>query len=183
MAATTGAMLALQGGSTLLSYLQQRGGASAAERQGAYEAGMLERNAEFAEAQGADAIARGSEASMRVRREARLTSASQRAALAASGIDVTVGSAVDLQAETETLGELDALTIANNARKQAWGFSVEAADLRERARLTRKSAKATARDLRWGSISTLLTGAAGLYDTYRARPRGPKSAPRRSGGG
>ncbi len=49
----------------------------------------------------------------------------QRAAAAANGVDVNVGSAADLQADTVAFGRLDDLTIRNNAEREALGFEAQ----------------------------------------------------------
>jgi hypothetical protein len=43
-----------------------------------------------------------------------------------------------VQADQAYLGELDALSIRNNAQREAWGFKMEATDLRKRAEIARK---------------------------------------------
>lgn len=50
---------------------------------------------------------------------------SQKAALAASGVDVNFGSAQRIQEETEMLAAVDEQRIKNNAALQAWGFQTE----------------------------------------------------------
>src|SRR5690242_19657087 len=50
---------------------------------------------------------------------------SQRAGLAANGVDINSGSAVDVQSTTAATGEADALTIRNNAARQAYGQQVQ----------------------------------------------------------
>lgn len=63
----------------------------------------------------------------------------QRAAQSGSGLDVNVGSPVDVRETTDILGRLDELTILNNAQTKAWG-------LRSQAELDRYSGKASAQE-------------------------------------
>ena len=49
---------------------------------------------------------------------------SQRASMAANGVDVTEGSAVDVLATTKFIGNVDAATIHDNALQEAWGYQV-----------------------------------------------------------
>src|SRR5690606_41429657 len=56
------------------------------------------------------------------RAQVRRLAGSQRATLAANGVDVGSGTALALVDETYTLGEADALTIRYNAMNEAWGF-------------------------------------------------------------
>lgn len=61
----------------------------------------------------------------------------QRALVGASGVTVGEGTTADLEADTYMLGELDALTIRNNAYRQAWGYRALAMDYGFRARMAR----------------------------------------------
>lgn len=46
--------------------------------------------------------------------------------LGASGIDMTNGSSLDVRSDSAMMSELDALTIRNNAMREAWGHRHEA---------------------------------------------------------
>lgn len=153
--------------SSLSSFAGSRQEAIAAERRGNYEASLHRINAQLAEEQAADAIARGHEAEGRHRRGARQMAGAQRARLAAQGIAVDSGSALDIQAETHALSELDALTIRNNAKREAWGFRVDAWNSRVRGQLSQQAGRNEARMARQRGYSTLLTGATQAYDLYR----------------
>lgn len=51
--------------------------------------------------------------------------AQQNTAYANSGVDQSVGTAASVQAGTETLSELDAQVVRNNAAREAWGYQVQ----------------------------------------------------------
>lgn len=102
------------------------------------EADLQDYNAKVADLQANDAIVRGAEQESRLRTQVRGAIGTQRAGFAASNIDVGFGSAVDVQADAAYLGELDALTVRNNAAREAWGYKVSAEDLRRRAQIARK---------------------------------------------
>lgn len=102
------------------------------------QAQLSEYNAKVAGLQADDAIARGVEDEQRFRSQVRGTIGSQRAGFAAANIDVNFGTSVDVQADAAMLGELDALTIKNNAAREAWGYQVQGEDLRRRAEIQRK---------------------------------------------
>lgn len=110
---------------------------------GQYESGkanesLMKQNARIADIQADDALERGRKAEGRNRIDVRRTIGAQRAGLAASGVDISAdGSAIDLIADTARLGELDALTIRNNAAREAWGYKVQATDLRARGKIAR----------------------------------------------
>jgi len=129
---------------------------------GQYQSGranerLMDYNARLAEQQAEDALARGREAERRMRTDVRRTIGSQRARLAASGVDISAeGSAVDLFADTARLGELDALTIRNNAAREAWGYRTQAVDYRARGDLARREGT-------YRAVGTLLTTGARAY--------------------
>lgn len=91
---------------------------------------LYQRNAQIAEIQAKDALARGRVEAKRARRQTEQVIGAQRTGFAAQGVDVNRGSALDIQADAAYLGELDALTIRNNAAKEAWGYRTQADDLR-----------------------------------------------------
>lgn len=160
---TAAAMLALTAANSATQYITQRRAAAGAEAQGNYEAGILEQNASLADQQRADALARGREAELQQRRGTRGMIGAQRAAIAASGVSVGSGSALDVQTDTAHLGELDALTLRNNAAREAWGFDVQAADLRAKAAMAAAGGRNTAQSLRNASYGTILTGVLSTY--------------------
>jgi hypothetical protein len=125
--------------------------ASAIKSQARWEAGQLERTAQLQEFQAKEAVRLGEKDAQSKAMQVRKLMGRQRAVAAAQGIEVSDGSALDIQAETAGLGALDIVTIRNNAWKQAWGYRVNAADMQSQARFTRVAGKYNAR-------STLLTG-------------------------
>lgn len=100
--------------------------AKAQQSQGVYQSEMAKVNATFAEEQSSEAIQAGNKSANRVESGAQQTMGSQRAALAAQGIDVDVGSAAQVQSGTQNQAALAELTIKNNAYLQAWGYKVQA---------------------------------------------------------
>lgn len=164
MAALTAALMALGTAST---FAAQRGAAKSAKSQGNYEGALSDMNATLADLQASDALARGNEAANRQRTATGQLVSSQRASLAGSGVDITSGSAVDVQTEAKYFGALDELTIRNNAKREAWGFGVQAANDRAQGVLARAAGRNTARSLNAAATGTLLTGGAQLYGQYR----------------
>lgn len=158
-------------GSTLINYASQRKQANAAEAEGAYQANVYRQNAAIADMQGADAITRGAEEERRFRQGTKQIVGASRAALAAQGVDVNSGSALDVQASEMALGELDALTIRNNAAREAWGYQVDALNSRQAAKMAQLGAKNAADAYRSQATSTLLTGAANTYGLYSQSQR------------
>lgn len=103
------------------------------------QADVADYNATVAEQQANDAITRGQIDEDRYRQGVKAMVGTQRTTFAAGNVDVSGGSAVDVQAETAHQGELDALTIRNNATLTAFGYKVQAYDLRRSATIARKT--------------------------------------------
>jgi hypothetical protein len=69
-----------------------------------------------------DALQRGAVEAGQARIAGSKMAGRQKVAYAASGVDPTVGTAAQVQAETAATSELEAATIENNAAREAWGF-------------------------------------------------------------
>ena len=90
-------------------------------QQGKYEAEVAGQNAQLASKAAGDALQRGKEDAAAARMRVRAIIGAQRAKYAASGAELS-GTPVDVLADTAQLGELDALTIENNAAREAYGY-------------------------------------------------------------
>ncbi len=141
-------MNGLMSGLSLLGSISQARGL---EAQGNYQNAMAKINSGFAEDAAIDSERRGYSNANKAITEARKLKGSQRAAYAASGVDVNYGSAARVQNETEFQGELDALTIKTNAFRESLGYKMKALDYRTQGEMAKISGDAQAR-------STLLTG-------------------------
>lgn len=82
-------------------------------------------NAKLANWKRSDALQRGEVAAQTAMLERRQLIGRQRASLAASGVDMTQGSALDLLASTEYLGQIEVNNIQSNAAREAWGYELE----------------------------------------------------------
>lgn len=133
-------------GQTGLSALTQIKAGNAAKKAGQQEqaaaedqAQVDEYNAGVAGLQAQDAIETGAEEESQYRASVRAILGTARAKAGASGVDAGFGSALDTQADIANLGEQDALQIRTNAARAAWGYKVQAYDLRRQAAITRKA--------------------------------------------
>lgn len=104
------------------------------------QAQVAKNNAIIAGWQAEDALVRGDRAASVSRSKTRQLKGSQRAALAANGVDLGEGSALNILTDTDYFGEMDANTITDNAAREAWairsqasGYSAEASMLSSRA--------------------------------------------------
>jgi hypothetical protein len=166
-----GAVLGL--GQAGLALNQANEQAKAQEAQGRYQQSMAEVNAMYADLQGKDAIRRGDAAATAIRKRGKQVIGAQRAALAAQGVVLDSGSALELQEETAELSAIDALTVKNNAWREAWGFKAETQAATAQGQMARFTSKANAQNtLITGGLQATNYGASGLAnDGYFQRTR------------
>lgn len=88
-----------------------------------------------------DAVKRGNIDADEQRQETGQLIGAQRTAFASNGVDVNTGSAGQVQNDTAALGELDALTLVNNAAREAYGYKVQAMDQRQQGKLAKYQGK------------------------------------------
>ncbi|MBT2339534.1 MULTISPECIES: hypothetical protein [Pseudomonas] len=134
-------------------------GAQNAKQEGAFNAGMLNRNAALKEQTAQETLFAGDTSADWQRVRTGQAVGTQRSVQAANGIDVNSGSAAQLQDDTAMIGELDALTIQNNAAREAYGYRIQADQDRMNAvqTVTNAGNKAT------GSILGGIGGAFGSF--------------------
>lgn len=136
-------------------------GAQNARQQGAFQAAMAEQNAAYKEAAAQDAEKRGAVEADRYRRQVGQLIGSQRTGFAANGIDVNSGTAAEIQDDTAAFGEFDALTIANNAAREAWGYRVGAQNDLMNGRMAQSNAKSAATGSILGGVGSAFGSFAG----------------------
>lgn len=130
-------------------------------QQGKYQEAVAKQNAETQERQADDARARGVVAGEQQRDRARALEARQATGLAASGLDISSGTSLDLFAETATLGEYDAQVAENNAAREAFGYETRATN----SRASGRNAKAAGRNRAIGTLLTSGARGANIYNT------------------
>lgn len=173
MGALTAAVVSLAALSAVNSFSQSK----AQKSQGDFQAQQLDANARIADISADDAIKRGESDAKAHRRRVRLQIGEQRAAMAAQGLDLESGSALDIQKDTAGFGAEDELTIKNNAFREAWGYKVKAEDLRSSATFTRLGAKQQSRQtLVTGGLNALQDLSYGYYLKSKGGTGGNKAA-------
>lgn len=105
-----------------------------------------------------DALYRGTQAEVRLKQNTKRMIGSQRAAFAASGVDINDpdSTAANVFADTAAMSELDAVQIRSNAAREAWGYRVGAADDAFRGQIARMEGDNKA-------IGTIMSTAANVY--------------------
>lgn len=122
-------------------------------QEGKSKRALAKTNRFIADLEAQDALDRGQEKEAIARGETKKLVGSQRASFGAQGVRLGVGSAQDVQQEALDIGELDAVTIKNNARREAFGIKREASAFDFSAKRATSAAKTEAG-------TTFLTGAA-----------------------
>ncbi len=162
--------------STVTSFVGAQQQASAAKAQSEYNAAVARNNAIYAERAAKEAEERGRVKEMQVRQQTANLRGRQRAVLAANGVDVNTGSALDIQSDTAALGELDALTARSNAEREALGYRQQGQNFGGEAALYDARARAAASGGLWSGATTLLGGAGTVADKwYKFRNAGVPS--------
>jgi hypothetical protein len=128
-----------------------------------YQAQVAENNRKTAEWQAADAQDRGNTAAMATRRKYAAMQGTQRASLAARGLDISEGSADAILADTEFFGEIDQNTVRANAAREAWGYKVQAGNFENNAAALNAQAD---------GMNPLLSGAMAGAGSYLSNARG-----------
>jgi hypothetical protein len=141
-------------------------GAYAADTQkeaGQYQAEVAQQNAELDEHRAAQASQIGAIEEERHRAKVRQMAGSQRANLAAQGIDLQSGTAEALVDETYTMGEVDALTIRYNAQQEAWGYRTSAVNERNSGRFAKWGGKRQATGTYLSTAASMASSGYGAY--------------------
>lgn len=115
-------------------------------------------NADIARQQAQRALDRGKTDEQQYRLSIAQLIGKQRAQLAAKGFDLGADTALQIQLDTARIGEIDALTIRNNAALEAWGYRAQAINLENQGRAAQIG----------GVISGLTGIAQGGFNTFLA---------------
>ena len=148
--------VAMLAGTAVSAYSQYSAGQS--------QRALANKQAQIGEAQANDALARGVEAERRHRLQTRGLIGAQRASLAAQGVDVNDGSALDVQTSAATMGEMDAQTIRRNSQLEAWGFRAGAANTRASGQIAARAGALNATGTILGGVSRSYAYSRGVAD-------------------
>ena len=144
----------------------QRHAAKAKADEYEYQAKVDDNNTKVALWKAQDAKARGQKEEAALRVKVAALKGRQRSALAASGVEVGSGSALDILGDTAALGELDALTIRSNSEREAYEHKVTASNLTANAGMKRMGAKNAIIAGKIGARTSLLSGAGSVASKW-----------------
>lgn len=123
-----------------------------------YQAFTAETNARLAERTAQSTLLQGEHQANQLQLRTAQLEGSQRASLAANGVDLGEGSAVRVLSDTEAMGKLDSETAYANAVKAAWGYRMTGTNYSNQARMAEASADSISPA---GAAFTSLLGSAG----------------------
>ncbi|MCI0560025.1 MAG: hypothetical protein MN733_16165 [Nitrososphaera sp.] len=122
-----------------------------------FQARVARNNAILADRAAEDARQRGAVEEQQVRAQGRRFIGTQKAAFAASGLDIAAGTPVDIFSSQAGINELDALTIQSNTAREIAGFQLQGQNLRSEADLLRSQAQNQRTAGTLSATSTLLS--------------------------
>lgn len=131
---------------------------AAASNAAKYNAEVAAQNQTIANTEAAQATAAGQVEAQQKANATNEMVGRQKAELAANGVDVNTGSAVDLESDTKAAGQLDQLTIQNNAARTAAGFTNQGISYADQAQLDQANSENTLAVGELGAASTALKG-------------------------
>lgn len=128
------------------------------------QAQIAANNAQIAGWQADDAMARGRRTASTIRLKANQVKGSQRAAMAANGVDLGEGSALQILADTDLFAGIDANTAMDNAAKEAWAIRNQAAGFTAESNLLK--ARGDAESPGFALAGSLITGAGRVASSW-----------------
>ncbi|MBR0034690.1 MAG: hypothetical protein IJP54_03345 [Synergistaceae bacterium] len=140
---------ALSAGASLFTGIAQARNARAnAEAQ----ANAMEANARNADILAHDAVERGGQDELRLRRSLAMNVGNQAVQAASSGVDSSSGSVIDARNASISEGEHDAEAIRFNAARERWGYLSQARNLNNQAAYARTAGKSAADNVLFGNL-------------------------------
>lgn len=137
--------------------------ADASKKAGEAQATIAGRNADLETYKGQMAVNIGNVAEENHRAKVRQMVGSQRATLAANGVDLGSGTALDLIGETAMFGEADALTLRYNAAREAWGYGTNADNYRTEGVVARTNGRNAAKGTYLTTAGSLMSQGSSAY--------------------
>lgn len=122
------------------------------------QAAMADINARINETSAQQSLLSGQREEQKSRIATANLKATQRANMAANGVDLGEGSAAQILTSTDLMGEIDAETIKQNAIRSAWGYRTQGANQTAQATMSRAAAGAISPS---SAFTSSLLGSAG----------------------
>lgn len=162
LAAIGVASLAMGAVSTAMSAYGAQQQADAQAQAAQYQAQVALNNQKIAGQYAQQAIADGENKVAAKQQQTSQMIGAQRAAMAANGVQLDSGSPLRLQEDTAKLGNVDALTIRNNAAREAYGYQLQGVSYGQQAQLDEATASNAVTAGNLNMFSSIIGGAASL---------------------
>lgn len=141
------------------------------------QANDADRNATISDWQASEAMRTGQQQEQNVLAQYGKAKSTQRATMAANGVDISEGSPVDVLATTDFYRDVDAQTVRANTIKSAWGYSTQATQYRDQATNLRNGAGAI--NPLTSATTSLIGSATSIAGSYFMR-KGPAETPQKT---
>lgn len=128
------------------------------------QAGVADINARLSEDTAQSVMLAGQKQQQQILLKGAQVKSTQRASMAANGVDLGVGSAVAVQDSTDVITQSDSNTTAANALRQAWGYRTQGVNYKNAALMDRAQSSSISPWMAGGG--TLLTGASSLAKNF-----------------
>lgn len=156
--------LSLLGGMASASGAKQQANAQA--QASLYQAGVAEENKKIAQQYANYELGMGQYNAQQQSQITADTIGTQKSVQAASGLDVNMGTLVDVRARTAEVGAMDSLTLLANAQRKAFGYQMDAYNFESDAGLLRLQSSNAKKSGKISAASSLLGGVAGAADKW-----------------
>lgn len=162
LAAIGVASLAMGAVSTAMSAYGAQQQANAQAQAAQYQAQVALNNQKIAGQYAQQAIADGENKVAAKQEQTSQMIGAQRAAMAANGVQLDSGSPLRLQEDTAKLGNVDALTIRNNAAREAYGYQLQGVSYGQQAQLDEATASNAVTAGNLNMFSSIVGGASSI---------------------
>jgi hypothetical protein len=163
-------LAATAAGAAMSAYGAIRQG-QAASAAASYQAQVAQNNQKIANVYAAQSISDGANQVAAKQQQTAQMIGGERAAMAANGVDLDSGSALRIQSDTAKLGDIDALTIKNNAARAAYGYQLQGVSYGQQASMDQSTAANAVSAGNLNAFSSILGGASSVgskWTQYKA---------------
>lgn len=140
-----------------------------------YEASIAQQNSKIADSQAQDSILNTNLEAQRRYRELAQTKGQQQAAMAANGVSLDFGSAIDIQKDTAATGAEDIAQIYKGGAEKTKSYDISSWNYRSQAAADQAKASSAITGAIFGAASTALGGASQI--SKLSPPKSPSKGP------
>lgn len=158
------AALALQSAGAASSAIGAWGAASSQKNSLNFQADIADINARMSESQAQATLLTGQKQAQQSMLQTAQLKSTQRAGMAANGLDLGVGSAANVLNSTEVMGQIDKNQIEANATRAAWGYRTQSTNYANEALMDRATASSINPTM--AGVTSLISGAGQVASSW-----------------